>query len=143
MSCRPPQQIASNQDQTQSTKVRILFDNGSQHSYITDGLRSTLQLKTAQSEKLNPNSFGESKIKKQNCDVVKLQLRKSEFDDPISISALTFPVICSPLPANLSTSYAHLDGMELADEPSNSENWLARTTIGTLSRERQNEAKLD
>ena len=124
--------IASNQDQTQSTKVRILFDNGSQRSYITDGLRSKLQLKAAKSEKLNLNTFGESKIKKQNCDVVELQLRKSEFDDPISITALTFPVICSPLPANLSTSYAHLDGLELADEPSNSKNSID-LLVGSLA----------
>lgn len=29
--------------------------------------------------------------------MVNLQLQKSEHDDPITISALTFPVICSPL----------------------------------------------
>ena len=52
--------------------------------------------------------------------MVNLQLLKSEHDDPITISALTFPVICSPLPAKVYTSYAHLDGLELADEPSSS-----------------------
>ena len=52
--------------------------------------------------------------------MVNLHLRKSEYDDPITISALTFPVICSPLPAKVSTSYAHLDGLELADEPCSS-----------------------
>lgn len=52
--------------------------------------------------------------------MVNLQLRKSEHDDPITISALTFPVICSPLPAKACTSYAHLDGLELADKPCSS-----------------------
>ena len=52
--------------------------------------------------------------------MVKLQLRKSEHNDPITIAALTFPVICSPLPAKVCTSYAHLDGLELADEPCSS-----------------------
>ena len=52
--------------------------------------------------------------------MVNLHLRKSEYDDPITTSALTFPVICSPLPAKVSTSYAHLDGLELADEPCSS-----------------------
>ena len=70
-------------------------------------------------KKLNLNTLGESKFKKQNCDVVNLQLQKTEYNDPLTISALTFPVICWPLalPLNVSTSYAHLDGLELADEP--------------------------
>lgn len=108
--------IATNDEGTKLTTIRLLFDNGSQRSYITDSLRSRLQLKSLKTEKLNLNTFGESKFKKQSCDVVNLQLRKSEHDDPITISALTFPVICSPLPAKACTSYAHLDGLELADE---------------------------
>lgn len=112
--------IATNDEGTKSTTIRLLFDNGSQRSYITDSLRSRLQLKSLKTEKLNLNTFGESKFKKQSCDVVNLQLRKSEHDDPITISALTFPVICSPLPAKVCTSYAHLDGLELADEPCSS-----------------------
>ena len=72
-------------------------------------------------EKLNLNTFRESKFKKQSCDVVNLRLRKSEYDDPITISALTFPVICSPLPTKVSTNYVHLDGLELAHEPCSSE----------------------
>ena len=112
--------IASNEEGTKSTTIRVLFDNGSQHSYITDSLRSWLQLKSLKTEKLNLNTFGESKFKKQSCDVVYMQLRKSEHDDPITIAALTFPVICSPLPAKVCTSYAHLDGLELADEPDSS-----------------------
>ena len=54
--------------------------------------------------------------------MVNVQLRKSEYDEPITVAALTFPVICSPLPAHVSTSYPHLHGLELADEPSSSEN---------------------
>ena len=116
--------IATNDEGTKSTTIRILFDNGSQRSYITDNLRSKLQLKSLQTEKLNLNTFGESKFKKQSCDVVNLRLQKSEHDDPITISALTFPVICSPLPAKVHTNYAHLDGLELADEPRSSVNMI-------------------
>ena len=116
--------IAKNDEGTKSTTIRILFDNGSQRSYITDNLRSKLQLKSLQTEKLNLNTFGESKFRKQRCDVVNLRLQKSEHDDPITISALTFPVICSPLPAKVHTNYAHLDGLELADEPYSSGNTI-------------------
>ena len=54
--------------------------------------------------------------------MVNVQLPKSEYDEPITVAALTFPVICSPLPAHVSTSYPHLHGLELADEQSSSEN---------------------
>ena len=93
--------IATNEEGTKSTTIRVLFDNGSQHSYITDSLRYRLPLKSLNTEQLNLNTFGESKFKKQSCDVVNLQLRKTEHDDLITISALTSPVICSPLPAKM------------------------------------------
>lgn len=83
----------------------------------TDSLQSRLQLKSLKTEKLNLNTFGESKFKKQSCDVVNFQLRKSKHDDPITIAALTFLVICSPSPVKVCTSYAHVDGLEFADEP--------------------------
>ena len=113
--------VATNEDGTRSTVVRLLFDNGSQRSYLTENLRAKLHLKSLQTERLNLNTFGESKYKKQNCDVVNLQIRKSGCDNAINISALTFPVICSPLPVKISVNYPHLDGLELADEPFDSE----------------------
>lgn len=113
--------VATNEDGTRSTVVRLLFDSGSQRSYITENLRATLHLKSLQTERLNLNTFGEAKYKKQNCDVVKLQVRRSGCEDAIKISALTFPVICSPLPGKVSVNYPHLDGLELADEPFDAE----------------------
>ena len=38
--------IARNEDSTKSTRVKILFDNGSQRSYVTDNLKSRLGLKS-------------------------------------------------------------------------------------------------
>ena len=90
--------IATNEKGTRSSKVRVLFDSSSQRSYVTESLRSRLQLRSLQSEKINLNTFGESKFRKKGCDVVNVQLRKSEYDEPITVAALTFPVICSPLP---------------------------------------------
>ena len=39
--------VATNEDQSKSTTVRVLLDSGSQRSYITDGLRRKLGLKSA------------------------------------------------------------------------------------------------
>ena len=115
--------IATNENGTRSTTVRLLFDNGSQRSYVTDSLRSKLQLKPVQTERLNLNTFGESRYKKQDCDVVNFQIRKAGTDDhdAINISALTFPVICSPLPSKVSVNHPHLYGLDFADEPFDSQ----------------------
>ena len=85
--------IVTNDEGTKSTKIRLLLDNSSQRSYITDNLRSKLRLKPLQTEKLNLNTFSESKFKRLSCEVVNLRLQKSEHDNQITIYALTFPVI--------------------------------------------------
>ena len=78
--------VATNEERTKSTTVRILFDNGSQSRTL-------------------PRIYVRN-YKKQNCDVVNLQLQKTEYNNPLTISALTFPVIFWPLalPLNVSTS---------------------------------------
>lgn len=43
-----------------STPVRILFDTGSQRSYVTENLQSKLKLKFIQHKRLNLNTFGEA-----------------------------------------------------------------------------------
>lgn len=107
--------IATNEDGTKSTTVRMLFDNGSQRSYLTDGLRSRLRLSPLKSETLHLNTFGDNKYQRKSCQVFKLNLRNRVGDD-IQISVLNFPVICSPLPTGINLhDYPHLKGLELAD----------------------------
>ena len=50
---------AVNEDGSKSTNMRILFDTGSQRSYITDNLKSRLGLKTTRIETIHLNTFGE------------------------------------------------------------------------------------
>ena len=108
---------AANQSNTRSTPVRVLFDNGSQRSYVTEELRRRLNLPTVKSERLNLNTFGNSKYRTQDRDLVKLHLRKSGTADSIEITALTFPVICSALPSKVNVEkYPHLEGLDLADD---------------------------
>ena len=110
--------VALNDKGKISTPVRILFDTGSQRSYVTESLRSKLKLKSVQHERLNLNTFGEARYKSQNCNLVHLRLKRpgSSHDETIDISALTFPVICSPLPTRVQTNFAHLEGLKLADD---------------------------
>ena len=60
-------------DSAKSTRVKFLFDNGSQRSYVTDNLKSRLGLKYTK-KMLHLNTFGEKTFRKQKCDVPTLFL---------------------------------------------------------------------
>ncbi|XP_015760042.1 PREDICTED: uncharacterized protein LOC107339292 [Acropora digitifera] len=105
--------IATNHDRSKSVPVRILFDNGSQPSYVADSLKSKLGLSSTSSETLHLNTFGENAYRKQWCQVVTLPL-KTKTDEFVEISALNFPVICSPLRVNIERN-PHLRYLELVD----------------------------
>ena len=97
------------------TMVRILFDNGSTQSYVTEELRHKLSLTERKDETLNLNTFGSSKYRKVKCDRVKFNLELDN-GEGLVISALTHPVICSPINKRISLAdYPHLGSLKLAD----------------------------
>ena len=105
---------AYNDDGSTSVKVRILFDNGSQRTYITNNLQRILGLTPKKSESIQLNTFGDNKFRKQTCNNVQLVLENSS-GEKIDLTALSVPVICSPLPPAIDVDYPHLEGLELAD----------------------------
>ena len=101
--------IARNEDSTKSTRVKILFDNGSQRSYVTDNLKSRLGLKSTKKEMLHLSTFGAKTFRKQKCDVLTLFLEDVN-EETSKVCVLSFPTICSPLPlANYSNSEDSID----------------------------------
>ena len=56
--------MAFNEDNSKSTQVLILFDNGSQRSYVTSNLKSRLNLNPIKTETLHLNTFGGSTFRK-------------------------------------------------------------------------------
>ena len=98
-----------------STPVRVLFDTGSQRSYITNATQEKLRLLPIKKETLYLNTFGDNKCKRQACEVYKFNLESKTGSEVMEITAITFPVICSPLNSKVNTSHAHLEGLELAD----------------------------
>jgi len=110
------QAIALSSPGSSGVSVRVLFDSGSQLSYVTENLKRQLRLKPVKIERLHLNTFGTRNYKTQECNVVKLFLQGHEQGEAISISALTSPVICSPLPSAVHVDkYSHLRGLQLAD----------------------------
>ena len=101
-------------DKEKRVGVNVLFDGGSQKSYVTEKLKNKLALKTEGHETINLNTFGSDKFKKQGCDRVQINVEVG--DNVVKIKALTFPVICSPMATRVDIkAYPHLQGLQLAD----------------------------
>ena len=77
------------------TNIRILFDSGSQRTYVNEHLKEILNLKNLRTEKLILKTFGNEKLSAKLFDVVKIKLNviKKEF----VIEMLVVPQICSPI----------------------------------------------
>ena len=100
-----------------NTKVRILFDSGSKRSYITNELKEKLDLKPTKQETLHLNTFGEEGFKRQKSDMFSLQLQGKDGELNLELSALAFPVICSPVSPKINIQdFPHLDGLQFADD---------------------------
>ncbi|CAH3176470.1 unnamed protein product [Porites lobata] len=113
--------VATNENQSKSATVQILFDSGSQRSYITDSVKS------ANIETLHLNTFGDYTYRKQRCEVVTLPIRAID-SEYVAITALNFPIICSLLTERVNLQdHPHLQELELADSAE-----LVQIITGTL-----------
>jgi hypothetical protein len=66
-------------------------------------------------ESLRLNTFGDDRVRKETCDIVKLSLQKGD-GERVDVAALSFPVICSSLPLKVEVNaYPHIEGLALAD----------------------------
>ena len=107
--------VATNEDGSKTCPVRILFDSGSQRSYLTDDLKRKLNLNPIKTETLYLNTFGDSKHERKSCQLFNLNLRDRD-NEITPIWALNVPVICSPLPSTVDIfDYQHIRGLDLAD----------------------------
>ena len=102
-----------------SIPVRILFDTGSQRSYVTNDVARRLRLNPVKRETLNLNTFGTNKSKRQSCELYKFNIQKQK--QSIEMKAINFSTICSPVNAEVrAENYKHLKGLELANFDPNS-----------------------
>lgn len=67
------------------TKIRILLDSGSQHSYITKQVQEALALPTLKQQKMLMKTFGSEQEQERVCHVVKIGLKT------IDGNAIEFP----------------------------------------------------
>ena len=74
-------------------KVRIILDNGSQHTYLTDYLKNTLRLPSQQKKQVSIKTFGSTDERLEQVDVVAFGIELNGEPD-LLLSAFTVPLIC-------------------------------------------------
>ena len=101
--------------------MRILFDSGSQRSYISERAKAKLNLPPKRKEKLLIKMFGQENKQLKECDLVESCVGGLSENSKIQMTALAVPLICSPLKDQAiqfaQQSYSHLADLELEDHP--------------------------
>ena len=76
-------------------KVKVLFDQGSQRSYITKRVKDLLKLKGVSKESICINTFGDTKSENSILENVLMKLKKDK-NETFEIKALCSNFICLP-----------------------------------------------
>ena len=98
--------------------ARIIFDSGSQRSFVTNRLRDSLKLPIVGRESMIIKAFGLDSNDVQICDLTTLKIKNGLSDLSVDIQALSVPVIASPIQGQLvqwaKQNYKHLANLQLA-----------------------------
>ena len=98
--------------------MRIVFDNGSQQSYITENIAQELALPSVGRQSLTVMTFGAADSQSQMCERVKLGLELKD-GQTAQISLYTTSLICQPLayqPISFcQDKFEHIMDLDLAD----------------------------
>ena len=101
-----------------TSRVRLILDSGSQHSYISSQAKEALHLVPEYECQLAITAFGGKRSGAQRCEVVRVGA-KTHCGPDTELTLLTVPYICEPLsvqPISLCPKmYDHLSGLDLAD----------------------------
>ena len=104
--------------------ARMIFDSGSQRSYISQSLKDALSLPTIRQETLEITIFGSDVGTVKTCDVTQFCVRSPYNDLSMYVTAYVVPTVSAPLKNQAinfaASTYPHLSGLMLADYPADS-----------------------
>ena len=113
-------------------EANILFDEGSQRSFITKSLADCLQLQTHATEELSISTFGAQTSQIRKLDVTTIQLHTIS-GQLIPLTVLIMPTIAAPI-QNLNKKplkdFPHLKGLKLAHPVTSTEQFTINLLIG-------------
>ena len=113
--------VCNTSDEGESAYIRIIFDNCSTKSYITDKVRHAVYLPSIGKKFLNVTRFmdGDNPGLIYEADMVQLQVKGSNYDDVI-VTVYSVPSICPPPLAKpvqiYRNEFSHLANIHLLDE---------------------------
>lgn len=101
-------------------RLRIVMDSGSQRSYLTQRVQDALHLEPIDQQRLAIAAFGSKRTEPCLCDIVRVRVQTKVGGDK-DVDLFVVPHICEPLTGQhigkCWKPFAHLAGLELADDP--------------------------
>ena len=128
----PQTAIATIRSDSTAIETNILFDEGTQRSFMSQSLASKLGLHSSTRETINLATFGAVTPTRRNLDVVTIHI-ETESSGNIPIQALIVPEIATPLQNSVRTAtqnYLYLQGLKLAHPVTDNENFEISLLIG-------------
>ena len=113
-------------------EANILFDEGSQRSFITKSLADCLTLQPHGTEELSISTFGTRTSHVNKLDVATIYLHTIS-GQPIPLTVLIVPTIAAPLQNRSKkplTNFPHLKGLHLAHPVTSTEQFVINLLIG-------------
>ena len=113
------QAFVSSVNSTSKGQRRVLFDNCSRKSFVTNDVKEQLKLLVIKSENISIKVFGSTKTNLEKFDVVQLKIQSCSSSNFRIIEAIVVPTICSPLSGQFTelakNQYTHLNNIQLSD----------------------------
>ena len=113
---------------------RVIFDSGSQRSFVTEQLRNKLKLQTLRKEKMILKGFGNKTEKIQTVDIVQVRVFSLKNNYYKDIELCVVPFICSPISNQMielaQATYEHLIDLPIADSTGGNSNLEIEVLIG-------------
>eukprot|EP00794_Sanderia_malayensis_P016989 gene16989-18701_t len=126
--------VSAPNDPGNSQLARLIFDNGSQKSYVSEELRNKLRLPTLSQETLSIKTFGMNDGTLQVCDLTQIAVRSPFTDEVTYVDVYVVPMVCAPLTRQVIKEavnlYPHLQRIPLADFNPNGEELDVQILIG-------------
>jgi len=109
-------QVYNPKNPSSTLKLRLIFDSGSQRSYLTQQVKDTLGLQRVKQQQLSILTFGSSRRDTRHCEVVRIGIATQCGQDEV-LELLTVPHICEPLSPQpiCPKTFPHLSSLTLAD----------------------------
>ena len=101
-----------------TTDVQVIFDSGSQRTYLNEALCERLKSPVIRSERIIVETFGNDKFQARDVNVVLIKFFTGYKN--VFVEEICSPVVCADLTNQnckfVSKRYSHLQGLNLADK---------------------------